>query len=495
MENHEQVLTVISKYAKETSNLNQEIRAFYRCCYQKQGSRITKLGVKIGQISKVLQKKEDLERLTSSMKPHLRAHVNSTYRLLLNDTTHNRRIGTTNTTVIGTNRSDDIDLNDLNEPQEIRRNRVDDLEPIVKEGEVVNKPMMEIVKTRCDFIGGLDDYPIVEIWILSWPKRIGDVIVGEPFCKASCVEAKRFDEIITIRDGDDSVTYQMAWSNPRFKHLSNEKCNKIPPLLKVSKQDKMNGISDPYQKLKGFYKGVLNHRPKFIRDAKIEEWLTRGDISVPSWEVDVPILLCGKYSLNDPEKQALSAPWLIILQKWHNGTTSRNIESSSSKDGLAALVNKSDILGRDMKKLKESVHAIQVGCQICEGPHLDKDCPLNEEVKQVKEVRYGEFGRTTPFNESMEESFMIRTTGYYTTRTDNRPLYGERRQSLKELLVKHQEESARRSTEMEIEQLTEELHSRKEKSEHAKVVIVEHEGPSSPKRIKNLHGISFHSDS
>ncbi|GJY16484.1 hypothetical protein Tco_0386906 [Tanacetum coccineum] len=79
-------------------------------------------------------------------------------------------------------------------------------------------------------------------------------------------------------------------------------------------------------------------------------------------------------------------------QKWHDGTTSRNIGSSSSNDGLAALVNKLDNLGRDIKKLKESVHAIQVGCQICEGPHLDKDCPLNEEVKQVEEVRYGEFG-------------------------------------------------------------------------------------------------------
>ncbi|GJZ45746.1 hypothetical protein Tco_0593342 [Tanacetum coccineum] len=84
-------------------------------------------------------------------------------------------------------------------------------------------------------------------------------------------------------------------------------------------------------------------------------------------------------------------------QKWHNGTTSRNIRSSSSNDGLAALVNKLDNLGQDMKKLRESIHAIQVGCQIYEGPHLDNDCPLNEEVKQVEEVRYGEFGRTTPF--------------------------------------------------------------------------------------------------
>ena len=41
-------------------------------------------------------------------------------------------------------------------------------------------------------------------------------------------------------------------------------------------------------------------------------------------------------------------------------------------------------LGREMKKLKESVHAIQVGCDICEGVHLAKDCPLTEEEKKVK---------------------------------------------------------------------------------------------------------------
>ncbi|GJU19582.1 hypothetical protein Tco_1152924 [Tanacetum coccineum] len=94
-------------------------------------------------------------------------------------------------------------------------------------------------------------------------------------------------------------------------------------------------------------------------------------------------------------------------QKWHDGTTSRNIRSSSSNDGLASLLNKLDNLGRDMKTLKESVHAIQVGCQILEGPHLDKDFPLNEEVKQVEEVRYGEFRRTTPFNGNNGGKFLI----------------------------------------------------------------------------------------
>ncbi|GJV69734.1 homeodomain-like protein [Tanacetum coccineum] len=261
---------------------------------------------------------------------------------------------------------DYIELNDLNEPLMLRRNRVDDLEPTIMEGEVVNKPTIDIVKARSDFISGLDDYPseydfdrrihidyacnlkfscmigfeyvhgnfllILPINVMSkkfyntimkdkiefrgrnelgnfvnapvfignfyvitdftvvedmdpyLDEGMGDVIVGEPFCKASCVEARRFDRIITIRDGNDSVTYQMVRENPRFKHLTNEKCNKIPPLLKVSEQDKMNEISHSYQNLKGFYKGVLNLRPEFIRDAKVKEWLTHGHLSVHEME-------------------------------------------------------------------------------------------------------------------------------------------------------------------------------------------------------------------
>ncbi|GKF03429.1 hypothetical protein Tco_0030352, partial [Tanacetum coccineum] len=145
-------------------------------------------------------------------------------------------------------------------------------------------------------------------------------------------------------------------------------------------------------------------------------------------------------------------------QKWHDGTSSRNISSSNNTDGLDAVIR----------------------------PHLDKECPLNEEVKQVEEVKYGEFGRPTPFNGSNRAKFRVGPPGYY-TRTDNQPPYGEKRPSLEELMNKHQEESTRRSAKMDewikklqenevinarnqsaslknletqIEQLTKELHSR-----------------------------------
>ncbi|GJS22255.1 putative reverse transcriptase domain-containing protein [Tanacetum coccineum] len=54
-----------------------------------------------------------------------------------------------------------------------------------------------------------------------------------------------------------------------------------------------------------------------------------------------------------------------------------------------------------MKKQKENVlggESIQVGCQNCRGAHLNKDFPLKEEVKSIKEAKYGEFGRPSPFS-------------------------------------------------------------------------------------------------
>ncbi|GJV37381.1 retrovirus-related pol polyprotein from transposon TNT 1-94 [Tanacetum coccineum] len=131
----------------------------------------------------------------------------------------------------------------------------------------------------------------------------------------------------------------------------------------------------------------------------------------------------------------------------------------------------------------------KVGCQICEGPYLDKDCPLNQEVKQVEEVRYGEFRRTSPFNGNNEGKFHVGPPGYY-TKADNRPPYGDKRQILEELLAKHQEESARISTKMEIKQLAKEIHFDKilnSSSEQVKTVTSDQETSG----LNKLLGVSF----
>ncbi|GJY76420.1 hypothetical protein Tco_0481536 [Tanacetum coccineum] len=181
---------------------------------------------------------------------------------------------------------DYIELNDLNEPFELRRNQGDDLLPTIEE-----------FRTRDDELDtGIDDYPsccdydkkihidFLEDMDAYRDEGMGDVIFGKPFLREVGIKTRRFEGTITIYNGNDEVTYQIMRSHPRFKHHTNEQCNKIPPLLKLSNDDKRNGISHPYQKLKGFYKGLLNLGPDYIRDARAEEWLTHGHISVHEME-------------------------------------------------------------------------------------------------------------------------------------------------------------------------------------------------------------------
>nr|GEU98225.1 putative transposase, mutator type, MULE transposase domain protein [Tanacetum cinerariifolium] len=80
----------------------------------------------------------------------------------------------------------------------LRRNQVDDLMPIVEQGEVVDKQMIKEVESRDDNtivsknFGYPSDYnQVVENMDLYLDDGIGKVVVGEPFCKVSCVKTKR----------------------------------------------------------------------------------------------------------------------------------------------------------------------------------------------------------------------------------------------------------------------------------------------------------------
>nr|GFA31491.1 homeodomain-like protein [Tanacetum cinerariifolium] len=166
---------------------------------------------------------------------------------------------------------DYIELNDLNVPLDLKRDQVDDLMPTIKEGEDkieykgndIVRPFMNIPI----FVGTfsiLTDFAVLKDMDDYHDKGMGDDIFGELFLREVRINAKWSEGMITIHSGNEEITYQMVQSHPRFKHHTNEQCNKIPPLLKVSEEDKMNGISHSYQKLKGFYKGILNLGPEYV---------------------------------------------------------------------------------------------------------------------------------------------------------------------------------------------------------------------------------------
>ncbi|GJW35419.1 hypothetical protein Tco_0058339 [Tanacetum coccineum] len=92
----------------------------------------------------------------------------------------------------------------------LKRNQVKDLGPTIEEGEVIDEPIEDIVKTRND-----DDEIIAKNIDAYRDEGLGDVIVEKPFCREIYVKAMQFDGMITIYNGNGGVTYQMARSHPR----------------------------------------------------------------------------------------------------------------------------------------------------------------------------------------------------------------------------------------------------------------------------------------
>ncbi|GJS91126.1 putative reverse transcriptase domain-containing protein [Tanacetum coccineum] len=225
---------------------------------------------------------------------------------------------------------DYIELNDLNEPFELRRNQGEDLMPTIEEGEVIEEfrtrdedldtgideypsyydkdkkihidcahnlkfsCMIGFEFTRANFfpllyvnvmsrrfhnsimenkmvykgdnvVGALmdvhvfvgtffvmTDFEVLENIDAYRDDGMGDFIFGEPFLREVGIKTKWFEGIITLYNGDVEVETKWVRSHPRFKHHTNEQCNKILPLLKVSEKDERNGISHAYQKLKSW---------------------------------------------------------------------------------------------------------------------------------------------------------------------------------------------------------------------------------------------------
>ncbi|GKF43947.1 hypothetical protein Tco_0130499, partial [Tanacetum coccineum] len=214
------------------------------------------------------------------------------------------------------------------------------------------------------------------------------------------------------------------------------------------------GIIDSWDLLKKTF--IQRYYPPSKTAKQLEEirnFKQEGDETLyQAWERYNNLLYkCPTHDINSHHKpipgmipaQALTTIKTMVdhSQKWHDKTSNRNIESSSNSEGIAAIVSKLDNPGRDIKKLKENMHAIQVGCQNYGGAHLDKGCPLNKEVKSIKETKYGDFGSPSPFSNGAK--YRVGPPTYYIC-INNRPPFREKRPSLEELMNKHLEESTRR---------------------------------------------------
>ncbi|GJW79631.1 pyruvate dehydrogenase (acetyl-transferring) kinase, mitochondrial, partial [Tanacetum coccineum] len=109
------------------------------------------------------------------------------------------------------------------------------------------------------------------------------------------------------------------------------------------------------------------------------------------------------------------------------------------KSAIQAQLNN---LGREIKKVNKKVYVAQVGCELCNGPHYTKDCPLKEEGKTFKEAYYTQFG--VPFPQAGR--YRVAAPGFYQRDNENSS-YQEKRQTMEESLNKFMTESVKRHNE------------------------------------------------
>nr|GEU59811.1 putative ribonuclease H-like domain-containing protein [Tanacetum cinerariifolium] len=119
-----------------------------------------------------------------------------------------------------------IELNDLNVHLELIRDQVDDLTPTIKEGEVV-----EEFRAKNDARMILQFYKIRMLIVM---KEWAMLFLANRFLREVGNNTRWFKGMITIQNGNEEFTYQIVRLHPRLNHHTNEQCNKIPPLLKIS---------------------------------------------------------------------------------------------------------------------------------------------------------------------------------------------------------------------------------------------------------------------
>ncbi|GJV49130.1 reverse transcriptase domain-containing protein [Tanacetum coccineum] len=123
---------------------------------------------------------------------------------------------------------DFLELNNLNKPLELRRNQeVNKLGPTIEEEEVIDKPMVDIVKTRHDDenIEGIDECPNFCDYNRKW---------------ASCVEARWFNGFITIhKENHECIcNYGPMFDDNDFKYIFDYMVSEDAPFVIINKEER-----------------------------------------------------------------------------------------------------------------------------------------------------------------------------------------------------------------------------------------------------------------
>nr|GEW26883.1 hypothetical protein [Tanacetum cinerariifolium] len=167
---------------------------------------------------------------------------------------------------------------------------------------------------------------------------------------------------------------------------------------------------------------------------KINNFKQEGDKTLyQAWERYNDLLYkCQTHDINSHQK----------VNIFYNGLGTMNRQLLNSQGSIPSMTPAQALTA--IQTIDDTIKSgMTVGCQLCGGAHLDKEYPLNEEVKSFEVVMYGEFGRSSPFSNGAK--YRVGPPRYYTC-IDNRLLFSEKWPSLEDLLNKHLEDEVSNSS-------------------------------------------------
>ncbi|KAJ9535490.1 hypothetical protein OSB04_un001383 [Centaurea solstitialis] len=225
-----------------------------------------------------------------------------------------------------------------------------------------------------------------------------------------------------------------TWEGLRSKFLSrffpSSKIDKLRAEIRSFRQDDGKTISEAWERFKHLLNSCPSH--KLTKSEQVQTFYSGLGYSS---RATLDSSTGGVFILED--EQALANPRMA-------GKISTNFDPS---DELAAMKNQQVKFERKIEELIKSVHALQVGCEECKGPHLTKDCP-NRPMMTPEEVHYlnrGDYqGRW-----NNNRNFILRPPGFFAPNQQNQRTDGEPRVSIEDRLIQFMDAQKKLNDEVE----------------------------------------------
>ncbi|GJX56249.1 hypothetical protein Tco_0286146 [Tanacetum coccineum] len=136
-----------------------------------------------------------------------------------------------------------------------------------------------------DFIVVEDIHEFVE-------KGLTEVMFGKSFKDQTGLEENLKRGVILFKVGKNKTIFNMPREERIFNKLTTKQHYMMPPILKISDEDMAKGVSQPYEKIKKFYKGCL--------DLVIMEYLVNISKRRAFWSLNEDILKITILKTNTP---------------------------------------------------------------------------------------------------------------------------------------------------------------------------------------------------